>query len=259
MLTPGKDVREFINNNRHTTIENAAEIRELHNEELTNIRRLTSPAPVIAIYSFPDLTGQRKSNSTFALFSSAVTMDPASLLIRAVKHAGEGQFFRIVERAGLDHLTKERQLIRSTRSSLDDKTEVLPLLFAGILLEGGVIGYDANLRSGGIGARYLGIGSQKQYREDTVTISLRAISVSSGEVLIEILVTKTILSVGVSQDVFRFIELGTELVEVENGVTKNESVTIALQKALEAGVLEFIYEGEKKGYWETESKGEIEK
>ena len=258
MLTPGKDVREFINNNRHTTIESAAEIRELHNKDITEIRRTSTPAPVIAIYTFPDLTGQRKSNSTFALFSSAVTMDPASLLIRAVKHAGEGTFFRIVERAGLDHLTKERQLIRSTRSSLNDKTEVLPLLFAGILLEGGVIGYDANLRSGGIGARYLGIGAQKQYREDTVTISLRAVSVSSGEVLIEILVTKTILSVGVSQDVFRFIELGTELVEVENGVTKNESVTIALQKALEAGVLEFIYEGEKKGYWTTESNGEIE-
>ena len=142
---------------------------------------------VVAVYDFPDLTGQRKSNSTYALFSSAVTMDPASLLIRAVKHAGEGKFFRIVERAGLDHLTKERQLIRSTRNSLEDKTAVLPLLFAGLLLEGGVIGYDANLRSGGIGARYLGIGAQKQYREDTVTISLRAVSVSSGEVLIEIL------------------------------------------------------------------------
>ena len=150
MLTPGKDVREFINNNRHTTLESAAEIRELHNEELTNIRRTSNPAPVIAIYKFPDLTGQRKSNSTFALFSSAVTMDPASLLIRAVKHAGEGKFFRIVERSGLDHLTKERQLIRSTRNSLEDKTAVLPLLFAGLLLEGGVIGYDANLRSGGI-------------------------------------------------------------------------------------------------------------
>ena len=81
MLTPGKDVREFINNNRHTTVESAAQIRELHNEELTNIRRASQPAPIIAVYDFPDLTGQRKSNSTYALFSSAVTMDPAALLI----------------------------------------------------------------------------------------------------------------------------------------------------------------------------------
>ncbi len=256
MLAPGKDVRDFINNNRHRTVENVAEVRELHNEQLRAISRVSTPAPVIAIYKFPDLTGQRKSNSTFALFSTAVTMDPASLLIRAFKHAGDGKFFRVVERSGLDHLTKERQLIRSTRNSLNEKEQVLPLLFAGLLIEGGVIGYDTNLRSGGIGARYLGIGAQKQYREDTVSVSLRTISVSSGEVLMEILVTKTILSVGVSQDVFRFIELGTELVEVENGATKNESVTIALQKALETGVLQTIYEGEKRGYWETASEGE---
>jgi len=256
MLAPGKDVRDFINNNRHTTIEKGAVISTLHNAELTNIKRLTNPAPVVAIYSFPDLTGQRKSNSTFALFSTAVTMDPASLLLRAVKHAGEGKFFKVVERAGLDHLTKERQLIRSTRNSLDEKEPVLPLLFAGLIFTGGVIGYDTNLKTGGIGARYLGIGAQKQYREDTVSISIRVVSVSSGEVLMETLVTKTILSVGVSQDVFRFIELGTELVEVENGVTKNESVTIALQKALETGVLEIIYEGEKRGYWDTVLIGE---
>ena len=141
---------------------------------------------------------------------------------------------------------------------MNEKEQVLPLLFAGLLIEGGVIGYDTNLRSGGIGARYLGIGAQKQYREDTVSVSIRTISVSSGEVLMEVLVTKTILSVGVSQDVFRFIELGTELVEVENGATKNESVTIALQKALETGVLETIYEGEKKGYWETAPAGEAQ-
>jgi|TARA_S200002703_G_scaffold66874_2_gene58025 curli production assembly/transport component CsgG len=256
MLTPGKDVRDFINNNRHTTVEKGAVISTLHNAELTKIQRTSNPAPVVAIYSFPDLTGQRKSNSTFALFSTAVTMDPASLLLRAVKHAGEGKFFKVVERAGLDHLTKERQLIRSTRNSLDEKEPVLPLLFAGLIFTGGVIGYDTNLKTGGIGARYLGIGAQKQYREDTVSISIRVVSVSSGEVLMETLVTKTILSVGVSQDVFRFIELGTELVEVENGVTKNESVTIALQKALETGVLEIIYEGEKRGYWETVLIGE---
>ena len=72
------------------------------------------------------------------------------------------QFFRIVERKGLDHLTKERQLIRSVLETvLNEKTAVLPLLFAGLLIEGGVIGYDTNLRTGGIGARYLGVWSPK--------------------------------------------------------------------------------------------------
>jgi curli production assembly/transport component CsgG len=117
--------------------------------------------PVIAVYrdSFQDLTGQRKSNSSFALFSTAVTQAPEALLIRALKHAANGNFFRVVERVGLDNLTKERQLIRSTRENFEEDQKLQPLLFAGLIIQGGVISYDTNIQSGGIGARYLGIGN----------------------------------------------------------------------------------------------------
>ena len=211
--------------------------------------------PVIAVYrdSFQDLTGQRKSNSSFALFSTAVTQAPEALLIRALKHAANGEFFRVVERVGLDNLTKERQLIRSTRENFEEDQKLQPLLFAGLLIQGGVINYDTNVQSGGMGARYLGIGTSKQYREDVVTISLRLVSVSTGEVLMETLVSKSIISTSVSQDVFRFIEAGTELVEIEGGVAENESVSIALQKAIETGVLNIIYTGIQRGYWEYEN------
>ena len=246
----GYDVINFVGNNTgYFQKMQAAEIRKITNENLWSINRTSSSVPTVAVYSFSDLTGQRKSNSQFALFSTAVTMSPDALLVRALKHAGKGKFFRVVERVGLDHLTKERQLIRSTRDSLRESEDMLPLLFAGLIMEGGVIGYDTNLKSGGSGARYLGIGATKQYREDTVTVSLRTVSVSTGEILMEVLITKTILSVAVNQDIFRFIEMGTELVEVENGVTKNESVTIALQKAIETGVYETILEGNRRGYW----------
>ena len=210
--------------------------------------------PVIAVYrdSFQDLTGQRKSNSSFALFSTAVTQAPEALLIRALKHAANGDFFRVVERVGLDNLTKERQLIRSTRENFDEDKQLQPLLFAGLLIQGGVINYDTNVQSGGIGARYLGIGSSKQYREDVVTISLRLVSVSTGEVLMETLVSKSIVSTSVSQDVFRFIEAGTELVEIEGGVAENEVGSIALQKAIETGVFNLIEIGIERGYWEYE-------
>ncbi len=124
------------------------------------------------------------------------------------------------------------------------------MLFAGLLIQGGVINYDTNVQSGGMGARYLGIGTSKQYREDVVTISLRLVSVSTGEVLMETLVSKSIVSTSVSQDVFRFIEAGTELVEIEGGVAENESVSIALQKAVETGILNIIYTGIERGYWE---------
>ena len=231
-------------------IESSA-ILDLQSEELKNL----SPAkvkPSIAVYpnSFRDLTGQRKSNSSFALFSTAITQAPEAFLIRALKHAADGKFFTVVERVGLDNLTKERQLIRSTRQEFKEDNKMQPLLFAGLIIEGGVISYEANIKSGGLGARYLGIGTSKQYREDTVTISLRLVSVSTGEVLIETLVSKSIVSTNISQDIFRFIEAGTELVEVEGGIAENESVSIALQKAVETGILNIIYTGIERGYWE---------
>ena len=230
-----------------------ANILDLQSVELAEL----PPAkrkPVIAVYrdSFQDLTGQRKSNSSFALFSTAVTQAPEALLIRALKHAANGEFFRVVERVGLDNLTKERQLIRSTRENFDEDKQLQPLLFAGLLIQGGVINYDTNVQSGGMGARYLGIGTSKQYREDVVTISLRLVSVSTGEVLVETLVSKSIVSTSVSQDVFRFIEAGTELVEIEGGVAENEVGSIALQKAIETGVFNLIEIGIERGYWEYE-------
>ena len=229
------------------------DILELQSEELKNLPA-ASVMPTIAIYpnSFKDLTGQRRSNSTFALFSTAITQAPEAFLIRALKHTSDGEFFRVVERVGLDDLTKERQLIRSTRKEFKEDNKMKPLLFAGLLIQGGVISYEANLKSGGAGARYLGVGNSKQYREDTITISLRLVSVSTGEVLTETLVSKSIISTSISQDIFRFIETGTELVEIEGGVSENESVSIALQKAIETGVLNIIKIGIERGYWRYE-------
>ena len=202
--------------------------------------------PIVAVYKFQDLTGQRKSIDGYASFSTAMTQAPETYLIRALKQSG---FFRVVERGGIDHITRERQIIRSTRQKFDDKTEELPLLFAGILFEGGIIDYNTNLVSGGVGARYLGIGNSKQYREDTVIVAMRVVSVSTGEVLLENLTTKTILSVGLSNDFFRYIADGTKLVEFETGNAMNESKSIALQTAIEVGIVNIIEQGIAQGYW----------
>ena len=234
-------------------------IQDLQSVELKNVE-VPEVSPVVAVYptAFTDQTGQRKSNSEFALFSTAITQQPNALLIRALKHAGDGKFFRVVERVGLDNLTKERQLIRSAReqfaSDEEKKKQLAPLLFAGILIEGAVISYEANLESGGAGARYLGIGNSVQYREDNITVSLRMVSVATGEVLLEVLSQKTIFSYGRSNDVFRFIEAGTELVEVELGNARNESSTIALMKAIEGAVLEIVNLGYERAYWNRQDK-----
>ncbi len=227
-----------------------AEVGTLINKELAEIGK-PFIKPTIAVYptSFTDQTGQRRSNSSYASFSTAITQAPHAYLIRALKHASNGEFFDVVERVGLDNLTKERQLIRSTRKDFKENKDLLPLTFAGLLMEGGVIGYESNIKSGGLGARYLGIGSTKEYRQDIVTVSLRTVSVSTGKVLTEVLSTKSILSVAISQDVFRFVSTDTELVEIENGMVENESVNIALQNAIETAVLETINLGLEKDLW----------
>jgi len=236
---------------------NVVQISELQSKELANVIKPIIK-PVVAVYpsAFTDQTGQRKSNSEFALFSTAITQQPSSLLIRALKHASNGDFFVVVERVGLDNLTKERQLIRSAREQVateDEKKKALrPLLFAGVLIEGAVIAYESNLATGGIGARYLGIGSSIQYREDSVTVTLRMVSVATGEILIEVMTEKTIFSYGKSEDVFRFIEMGTELVEIELGNSRNESTTLALMKSIESAVLELINVGYDRSFWKHE-------
>ena len=213
--------------------------------------------PIVAVYQFQDLTGQRKQLDQYASFSTAVTQGANAMLVDALKTAGGGTWFRVVERTGLDHLVRERQIIRSARQEWaeakgEESNGIAPLLFAGMIIEGGIIGYDTNLKTGGRGARTLGIGFSKQYRQDAITVSIRAVSVLTGEVLLNVQSRKTILSYGSGGDVFRFIEEGTQLVEIEDGVGNNESVTYATRSAIEAGVLELIYQGHDRGFWVIE-------
>ena len=208
--------------------------------------------PVVAVYSFKDLTGQRKSRDNLADFSTAVTQGGEAFVIDALKTAGKGKWFRVVERTGLENLIKERQIIRSAREEFEKKDEdkkLQPLLFAGIIVDGGIIGYDSNIESGGRGARYLGIGSSVQYKRDSVIVSLRATSTLTGEILLNVQTKKSILSVGGGYDVFRFVDMDTKLVEIEDGNSFNESVTYATRAAIEEAVLEIIYQGHDRGYW----------
>tara|TARA_B100001564_G_scaffold275216_1_gene236917 strand:+ start:2525 stop:3364 length:840 start_codon:yes stop_codon:yes gene_type:complete len=208
--------------------------------------------PIVAVYNFKDLTGQRKRRDNLADFSTAVTQGATELLIDALKTAGKGRWFRVVERHGIDHLVRERQIVRSTREENDTGKGIQPLLFAGIIFEGGIIGYDSNIESGGRGARTLGIGMQQSYRRDVVTVSLRGISTLTGEILLNVQTKKTILSVGGGFDVFKFVDMDTQLVEIEDGVADNESVTVATRAAIEAAVVGIIEQGDERGFWKIQ-------
>jgi len=208
---------------------------------------------VVAVYSFPDETGQRKPSETLSSFSTAVTQGAVHILIEALRDAGKGNWFAVVERSGLDNLSKERQLVRNTFESYSGKeasTILKPMLYAGMIMEGAIVGYDTNLRTGGSGARYLGIGMKNQYREDKVTVVLRAVLVQTGEVLLNVTATKTILSTAKGGDLFKFYEMGTTLVEAETGSTDNEPVSYAVRAAIEAAVYGLVMQGLEKEVWD---------
>lgn len=211
--------------------------------------QLDGPPMTVAVYGFKDLTGQKKPNEKMALFSSAVTQGGEVFLIKSLQDSKT--WFKVVERVGLDNVIKERQLIRNQREVYEGKEAkpLKPMMVAGIIIEGGIISYDSNIRSGGNGARFMGIGGSQQYRVDEVVISLRLVSVNSGEVLLTNAVSKTIYSTAHNVGVLKFIDQGTQSVELESGTALNEPTTYAVRVAIEQGVYEMIIEGQKKGLW----------
>jgi curli production assembly/transport component CsgG len=239
-----------------SSIESPELITKKRYNDLVNLPPLDGQVIPIAVYRFPDLTGQRKPAQNFASLSSAVTQGGEVFLIKALQDAGRGKWFQVVERSALDNLVKERQLIRSQRElyEKDQAKPLTPLLVAGIMVDGGIIGYDSNIGTGGIGARFLGVGANQEYRKDEVTIVLRLISINTGEVLLSTGASKTVLSTGAGANVFKFVDMGTKSVEFEAGSSINEPTTYAVRIAIEAAVADMIREGAKKKIWTMRKK-----
>lgn len=221
----------------------------------------------IAVYSFTDQTGQFKPSSTTQTLSRAVTQGASSILVQALQEAGDQTWFDIVERENLEHLLNERQIISQMRQrylgeEAINPSALPPLMFAGILLEGGIIGYDTNLRTGGAGARFLGIGASTQYREDTVTVYLRAVSTKTGTVLASVTTSQRIASIGIAANAFKFVSF-KELLEVDTGITVNQPTQLGVQQAIEKCVYALIMEGAMKDLWafqdRSAGKAEIDK
>jgi curli production assembly/transport component CsgG len=232
---------------------------ELVQLQVKELQSLSPPErqAVVAVYDFPDLTGQRRDKDGIASISTAVTQGGTALLISALSEAGGGAWFRVVERNRVDDLAKERQIVRQTREEYlgEGANKLEPMLFAGLIIQGGIIGYDSNIQTGGAGARYLGIGGSTVYRKDQVVVSLRAVNTNTGEVILNVQISKTVLSVGRDLSVFKFVDVGTKLVEAEAGMTENEANTMAVKMAIEEAVLQLIKQGISKGYFNYKEEG----
>lgn len=215
---------------------------------------------VVGVYNFRDQTGQYKSVENGSTFSTAVSQGATTMLVKALE---DSKWFTPIERENLNNLLNERNIIRNTRDEYrrnnnPNEPVIPPLLYAGVLLEGGIISYDSNIVTGGLGARYFGVGGSTQYREDRITVYLRAVSTSNGKILKTVYVSKTILSQAVSASLFKYVNF-QRLLEVETGFTKNEPVQLAMKDAIEKSVEALIIEGIEDKLWSTKEGEETNK
>jgi curli production assembly/transport component CsgG len=200
---------------------------------------------VAAFYRFRDQTGQYQPSERSISYSTAVTQGATSILIKAMENSG---WFTPIEREGISNLLNERRIVQATRKQNNDNSQLPPLLFAGIVLEGGIIGFDSNVITGGAGVRYLGMDVSGQFRKDQVTIYLRAVATKNGKVLKTVHTTKSILSQKIDAGVFRFVATD-ELLESEVGVTFNEPSVMAVTEAIDEAVKQLIMAGVDDGLW----------
>lgn len=217
----------------------------------------------VAVYKFRDQTGQYKHSTTVASFSTAVTQGATTILIKALEDSG---WFIPLEREGLANLLMERKIIRQTnenyaqvaksRGETVQPVELPSLMYAGIVLDGGIVSYDTNLVTSGGGGKFAGIGGSVRHRQDQLSIFLRAISTKNGMVLKTVNTSKTILSRELDLGVFQFVSV-KDLLEIEVGFSTNEPAAMCASEAIEKGVSDLIIEGILMGLWELKNPEDI--
>lgn len=229
-------------------------------KEINNLPAPAGPKIAVAVYGFKDMTGQRKPSNTLSLFSTAVTQGAESYLIKSLQEAGNRQWFTVVERVNLDNLLKERQMIKQTREIYDGANAKMlpPMTMAGVILEGAIVDYNSNVLTGGTGVAILGIGPYTQYTQDQVVISLRLVSVQTGEILTTVTIEKNLLSTHEGTTVMKFYNQGTRSFELDSSQTFNEPGNYALRSAIEQAIVELVKNGESLGLWKyKESTNEL--
>lgn len=204
----------------------------------------------VAVYNYTDKTGQNEESDNLTRFSRAVSQGMSDVLIDVLTEVGDGEWFNVIERANLQDLLTERQLIDQTNQNYRglERSTLQPLRFAGIIVSGGVIDYDTNVVTGGFGARILGIGNSVEYRRDRISVVLRAVSVQTGEVLSSVQTEKTVYSMADQASVFRFVAVD-RLLELDTGFSVNEPTGIAVRQAVELAVYDLILEGAEENIW----------
>jgi curli production assembly/transport component CsgG len=214
--------------------------------DLTKLPRPKFKVPV-AVYAFRDQTGQFKSQPDSNL-SNAVTQGSASIVVKALLDSG---WYLPIEREGFQNLLTERRVAKALETPADKGkpgSSYPSLMAANYLIEGGVVGYESNVRTGGDGASLLGVGGDVKYRMDQVTVNLRSVDVRTGQVINSVSVTKTIFSHSLNANVYKFVAYKT-LLQAEGGYSSNEPAQLAVKEAIESAVIHLTVQGIRDGAW----------
>jgi curli production assembly/transport component CsgG len=208
----------------------------------------------VAVYGFRDQTGQFKSQPESNL-SNAVTQGAASILVKSLLDSG---WFLPIEREGLQNLLNERRVAKAIETPADkgkpgaSYPQLIPAQF---ILEGGIVGYESNVRTGGQGANLLGIGAETKYQIDQVTVNLRSVDVMSGQVVNSVSVTKTIFSHELSASVYKFVDY-KQLLQMEGGYSTNEPSQLAVKEAIETAVIHLVLQGVRDRAWALQNEND---
>lgn len=243
----------------NSSVYDNAMVEEAHVNDTTRADEILKHLPMpkqkipVVVYEFQDQTGQFKNNGTYTDYSSAVTKGGYSILMKALLDSGEGKWFTVSERGNLKDLMQERQIIKLTRNQYLNPNgkklgDLPPMLYGGMLIEGGIVSYDSNIMTGGAGAVFLGIGGTMQYRRDLVTVYMRAVSVQTGEVLLSVNSSKTVYSASLDATYNKYVTID-HLFQSEAGVTLNEPTQLAVRQAVETAVYSLIMEGALHKMW----------
>jgi curli production assembly/transport component CsgG len=233
--------------------EQSPAVKIIETEAFSELKSLPKPRGIIpvSVYSFRDQTGQYKPQANVSSFSTAVTQGATSILMQALS---DSSWFLPVEREGLQNVLTERKIIRAAMQSDENNKgkKLPPLTTAKIIIEGGIISYDSNIKTGGFGAEYFGISASELYREDLISIYMRAVDVRTGQVLISVSTSKKVLSTEVRAGFFRYISF-KRLAEAEAGYTTNEPMHICVKQTIEKAITELIQKGRDKGVWKAQT------
>ena len=210
----------------------------------------------VSVYNIQDETGQFKPYPA-SNFSTAVPQSATAMLVSALKDSG---WFIPLERQGLQNLLNERKIIRAAQengtAAVNNQRQLSSLVAANVLIEGSIIGYESNVKSGGAGARFFGIGASTQYQLDQIAVNLRVVDVNTGQVLSSVNTSKTILSYEVQAGVFRYIDY-QRLLEGEIGYTTNEPVMLCVMSAIETGVIYLVNDGITRNLWSLKNHKDV--